>query len=92
MTLDEHIEAVMDYFDFHKVKQVMEVLDWQWHSCAGIPEIADMRKAVRELMRDSYKYKEDECTSSTGGFEVYYYRPDDYFHVGFIVEDIVTNK
>jgi len=91
MTLEEHIEVVMDNFDFHKVRQVMEVLDWQWHDCAGVPEIPDMRKRVRSMMKSIYACRDNERTERTGGFEVYFSRSDDYFHVAFVVEYVTTD-
>ena len=90
-TLEEHIEEVGDWFDFNKVKKVMNYLDWKWGS--NIPEIAEMRQSVRKCMRELHtKYADVKtCNVSTGsgGFDVRYVKgiyeskPFDTFYVAF---------
>lgn len=85
-TIDQHIEEVMDEFNFNKVKEVMDIMDWQWSRTinpdgVGVPEISTMRKLVREMMWDLYiKYSYRSNTnvfSSTGGFHVLYIKGND---------------
>jgi len=83
-TLDQHIEEVMDWFDFNKVKTIMNFLNWKWGTEDGgmaVPEIADMRKNVRRYMRELYTKRKNEKEVSTwtgsGGFMIYYYKGED---------------
>ena len=93
MTLDQHMDIIMDHFDFERVRKVMEALDWRWFSAEeGIPKISEMRQKVRKLMRNAYDYSSEvaESYSATGGFHVTYYRDIDKFIVEFVVTDWVT--
>jgi hypothetical protein len=83
-TLDRHIEDVMDWFDFNKVKTVMNSLNWKWATDDGgmaVPEIVEMRKNVRKYMRELYaKFKNEKEVSAftgSGGFMVYYDKSED---------------
>ena len=86
-TLEQHIEEVMDWFDFEKVHRVMTMLDWKWANTGGVPEIPDLRKRVRDLMRSLWN-SEDVC-HGTGGFMVRLYREENWtrFSVAFQVAD-----
>jgi hypothetical protein len=66
----ESIENILDEFDFNRVQETMEALDWQWWDVEGIPSISDLRRRARSLLEDVYN-KSDEhlVTTSTGGFE-----------------------
>jgi hypothetical protein len=77
--LESHIEDVMDNFDFYRVKEVMDYLDWQWVSASGCedlfdapPTLPEMRKQVRRLMRKAWQgYQDNEgetYKAGTGGF------------------------
>lgn len=90
MTIDDHIEEVMDEFDFVRVYQAMHHLGWVWATAVdGVPTIGEMRRQVRKLMKmtynDAHKFGEDEYTVGTGGFEVYYNKKHDFFDVKFVL-------
>lgn len=105
-TIDQHIEDVMDEFNFHKVKEVMDFMDWKWapgiNPDGGVPEISTTRKLVREMMRDLYtRYywrPNANVYSSTGGFTVNYFKitdslgTSDRFKVSFDVASWDTGE
>jgi hypothetical protein len=64
---------VLDYFEFEKVAQVMEFLDWKYldEDNPRIPDIPELRqKARRALLHCAVKCKEEgrEATFQCGGF------------------------
>lgn len=96
MTIDDHIDNMMDEFDFPRVYRVMSYLNWQWFNAEdGVPTIGEMRRLVRKLMRDAYndciRYERDEYTIGTGGFEVSYNHEHDFFDVKFVVTEWRTD-
>ena len=86
-TLEEHVDAVMDWFDFEKVHRVMTMLDWKWAEIGAVPEIPDLRKQVRGLMRSLWN--SDNQSIGTGGFVVRLHREENWarFSVAFEVTD-----
>ena len=77
-TKQEHIDNIMDYFDFRKVADTMQFLNWKWfHSDTGIPEEPELRQATRKNLETVYDYgiqQGRKYTMTTGGF-VYSYDP-----------------
>ncbi|UYZ60146.1 hypothetical protein [Hymenobacter latericus] len=74
--LQEHIDEVMDYFDFHKAQGVMEHLNWKWASFSPpqVPDTAQLRAAARRYLRDAAKRAmKAGGTSSTGSGGLYAY-------------------
>lgn len=71
---EEEIESILDCFDFYRVKQVMDFLDWAWWDTDGVPEIWDLRKRARQLLRTAAREvvesSRNEYCTSTGGFFV----------------------
>ena len=82
-TLEEHVDEVMDWFDFEKVHRVMTMLDWKWAMIGAVPEIPDLRKQVRKLMRELWN--SDNQLVATGGFVVRLHREKNWarFSVAF---------
>ena len=74
----EHIDNIMDYFDFRKVADTMQFLNWKWaYSDTGIPEEPELRKTARNTLSTVYDYGSQQgrkYTMATGGF-VYSYDP-----------------
>ena len=64
------IEEIVDEFDFEKVHRVMLALNWQWHHTKGVPEIADLRRTARSLLKQVVESK-DTLSVGTGGFTAY---------------------
>lgn len=66
------LQELINEFDFDRVHQVMDVLDWHWANVYGIPEKIDMISVVRSLYSDIEERVLDEeyCYSATGGFKL----------------------
>lgn len=79
------IEHILDNFDFERVHKVMTVLNWTWYFTEGVPEISDLRKEARRLLKDVAKRKEDRVCTGTGGFEVY--KEDGVLELKFVVAE-----
>ena len=86
MTLQEHIDDVMDYLDFERIQFTMEHLNWRWVD-AGIPDVPTIRQQVRKLMKEAYKHG----YVSTGGLVVRYDSEEDSFDVSFRLDSVTTN-
>ncbi len=67
ITKEQQIEAILDYFDFERVKKAMDALDWTWAFTDGVPEIGDLRRQARNLLT-TIKNKPGESIS-TGGLK-----------------------
>lgn len=78
MTKQEHIDAIMDWFDFGKVAKTMELLNWEWaFSVTGVPEEPELRETTRKYLSQVYDQATGQgrkYTMATGGF-VYSYDP-----------------
>ena len=74
---DEMVIAIMNEFDFNKVRDVMRVLKWQYVNSDTIPpSIRDIRKmALVCLNRVKYSEKFQYC--STGGFSACFLPSED---------------
>lgn len=103
-TLEQHIEEVMDWFDFNKIKKTMDILNWKWGmgEDAAVPEIPEMRQSVREYMKNLHetnlKKSDVHVGMGSGGFVVYYDKgidegePWDHFNVTFELESWYTGE
>ena len=88
MKLQEHIDEVMDWFDFSKVAKVMECLEGKWPlRVEGIPTEPDIRTFVRKGMKKAYI----QGHLITGGFDIRYDKDNDYFSIQFIAAGWETN-
>lgn len=67
MSDDEKIDEIMDEFDFDKVRRCMLALGWKWTRLGAVPEIPDLRKCARDLLR-RVKGKPLGQEAATGGF------------------------
>ena len=94
MQKKEAIENILDNFDFETVHKAMKALEWTWHFTEGVPEIPDLRKEARRLLKDVAKRKEDKFFTSTGGFEVY--KEGGFLELKFVIaewdEEFKTKK
>jgi len=61
------IEDILAQFDFARVRDAMEALEWLWHDGrAHLPTLDDLRATARYCLQD---VASGECDySSTGGF------------------------
>jgi hypothetical protein len=65
--LNNQVDEIMDSFDFRKVADVMQHLNWTWHDSKTPPDEYEIRKNARELMKESIKIGEGICT---GGWQI----------------------
>jgi len=75
---DFMLEDIIDNFDFDRVYNVMDYLNWQWATCGGVPTIEELKEKAISLLRDASElrlggYKDEHhelpIICSTGGFE-----------------------
>jgi hypothetical protein len=66
------VEEVLDNFDFDKVKQVTDLLNWRYFDVEGPLEVRDLRQMARKLLRYTVQAldKEDGYNTGSGGFYV----------------------
>lgn len=85
---DAKIKSILNHFDFHRVKKVMDVLNWKWSlSKNGVPDIDEIRGLANRLLIDACIKK---TNISTGGFRAVYDDNGDgdpYVGLEFIVEE-----
>ena len=83
--MENRIQEVLDNFNFHKVKKVMDLLNWEWyHPETGsnyIPSIADLYNTAKNYLTRVVKTK---GMIESGGFRAEYF--DDYLILSFVVE------
>lgn len=65
MNWQEHIDDILDNFDFNHVEHAMKLLDWQWHN-KGVPDQATLRKEARRILIAASKLPMS-WTTGTGG-------------------------
>ena len=80
----DSIDDIMDNFDFKRVHDVMEAVEWSWHYY-GVPEESDIRKEARRLLKDVASKK--HCIVATGGLEAHYDKDEDMCGLKFVVTD-----
>jgi hypothetical protein len=64
ITQQELVDELLDQFDFEKVKEVMDALDWKWGMArwgtgteALVPDIPELRKQAREMLWELIRSK-----------------------------------
>lgn len=80
------LDDLLDYFDFEKVRKVMELLDWQWARINRVPEAFEIRQSARKLIKQAI---EDRSSMATGGLWVDYSEEDNgdiFIDLSFKVE------
>ena len=91
----ETIDDIMDNFEFDKVHEVMEFLEWKWALDDGycVPSINDLRRRSRQLIKDvvSNLERNEECNVSTGGFTVRGWKSSDDGKIFLELSFVLTN-
>ena len=77
------IDEVMDCFDFERVHKAMVALDWTWHDVDGVPDVYEIKKHARALLKDAIKRN---VILSTGGFRVGFDPDEEVLFLEFIVD------
>ena len=70
----DEIDDIMDNFDFAKVRECMELLNWKWvnHDDGGfeVPKTSIIKKTARRLMQEAMDSSKASYSVGTGGFQV----------------------
>jgi len=83
----QKLQELIDEFEFWKVENVMEVLEWTWVDIGGYPKKDDMIKLVKSLY-DSIEnrvLKGEYCFCATGGFKLTF-NPDEDNELNLVFE------
>ena len=83
MTDQEKIDEILDNFDFERVHRAMLGMNWTWQSCDCVPNIADLRRKARELLKQLIE--SDYAEMGTGGIRVE--KRGDFLRLSFVVAD-----
>lgn len=88
----QKLQELIDEFDFWKVEDVMEVLNWTWVGIGTYPKKDDMVKVVESLYADieSRVLKGEYCFCATGGFKLTF-NPEEDNELSLVFE-AVTNS
>ena len=84
----EHLDEIMDWFDFERVRKTMNALDWKWMDNPESPTVQELKQKVRELFWSCYDRKAD--FSSIGGFKVRIDYEEDFAECSFVVTSLET--
>lgn len=88
------IADIMDGFDFEKVRDVMQSLDWKWaigHGEMAVPSIWRITEQAKRLLEEVTEQEEGKYTFiSTGGFMAIRYE-DGSLSLHFILEGFDTD-
>ena len=95
MNIEKNYQQALEQFDFQKVYNVMEFLQWHWYNKKSIPAITELKKQVDYLYKECLKSLKDEnrdcAIVSTGGFEVTVYKAGTVY-IKFIVEQSYSEE
>lgn len=87
----EKFEEILNEFDFNKVKQVMDYLEWTWYDTDGVPNIKEMKNSCWRLFEhvlSRYLNSKSKCIISSGGFKITLFK--EYILLEFIVAELDT--
>ena len=88
----QKLQELIDEFDFWKVENIMEVLEWTWAGIIGYPRKDDMIEVVRNLYNsiENRILKGEYCFCATGGFKLTF-NPEEDNELSLVFE-AVTNS
>jgi len=89
---EQHINYILDNFDFVRVNRVMTSLEWKWFDAKfGIPTIDELKSQAVRMLNDICDSDANNGDSiSTGGFKVI--MRNDYLELEFILENYTSGK
>lgn len=75
-TKQDLIQEIVANFDWSKIHQVMQALDWKWarNDAFRVPQLGELVIESQRLLNDCYdclvkSYNQDTMLIATGGFE-----------------------
>lgn len=95
MTKEEHIEEIMNWFDFNRVHRAMDALGWSWFYTEGTPSVKQLRECAEDLLSQTYdkgKSIPGDYGIATGGFHAWYNYEYDQLELKFVVSSWETNE
>ncbi len=87
--IQKNFENTIERFNFHKIKLVMNALDWEWGT-KEIPLISEMKEVVERLYESALDYltsSQKSHTIQSGGFSVEIDGDNDSVTILFIAEE-----
>lgn len=83
------LEELLTEFDFEKVHEIMELLDWTWVGVTGIPEREDMISVIKGLYNsiENAILSSKESFAATGGFKLTF-SPDEDDEIKLVFEAV----
>lgn len=89
-TKDQHINEIMDWFDFRKVSNAMDFLEWKWYDGHSftVPLEGELREQSRVQLSKTYDYAVGQgrkYSRETGGFSYSYDPQSDEMSIMFIL-------
>lgn len=88
----QKLQELIDEFEFWKVENIMEVLEWTWAGIVGYPRKDDMIKVVKSLY-DSIEnrvLREEYCFCATGGFKLTFI-PEEDNELSLVFEAVISS-
>jgi len=81
------LQELIDEFDFERVHECMDVLNWVWAGVDGIPEKKDMIPVVKSLYSsiEGKVLEGNYCYCTTGGFKLTF-NPDEDNELSLVFE------
>jgi hypothetical protein len=87
----KELEELLEELDWHKIKKVMDFLDWRWVRCENeVPSVAALKEQARELLEE-LESKPDCNSIYRGGIRVVRF-PDEEIMLQFVIEGEATDE
>ena len=83
LSKEEHINYILNHFDFNKVRKIMKYLKWTWVGSNNSPSISELRDQAEDLLNQVYDT--NSRWIATGGFKASKYH--DFMELEFVVTD-----
>lgn len=84
----KEIKYIMKNFDFHKMRKVMQFLNWRWQDDKTPPSITELKSKAKSMLEDTILDNADNC--SGGGLHVEYSKKYKRLNLYFVVEQAGT--
>lgn len=83
---EEHINCIINKFNFKKVHKVMKFMNWTWYNTGSEPPtVAHLKDEARRLLNELYDSDDSLLSMSTGGLKVSKY--EDHLELEFVIAE-----
>ena len=86
----EHIDAIINNFDFERVNNVMNFLNWTWYFNTTCPTIDELKQEAKRILNEICDSEDDTIAIFTGGFKASIY--DDHLELEFGMVILASDK